>query len=236
MDILIKDLWTEDNINDFYNILISYKNSDKIDWEKNIVNTNMDVLAIPSPILRNISKFIFKGNYISFLDLIPHRYYEDTLIYAFLISLIKDFKTQKKYINKLSKYIDNWATVDALKFNIKDEEKLYLNYSKELIKSNKPFTRRIGSRILFSFVNNHIYIDEIFNILNSFKDEEHYYVNMVNAWLLCELFINERDNTLNYLKHHNLNKFTINKAISKCRDSFRVSDEDKELLLKYKVK
>ena len=32
------------------------------------------------------------------------------------------------------------------------------------------------------------------------------------------------------------NKFTINKAISKCRDSFRVSEEDKNLLLKYKSK
>ena len=59
---------------------------------------------------------------------------------------------------------------------------------------------------------------------------------MSNAWLLCEFMIKQRDKTLHYLKSNNLNKFTINKAISKCRDSFRVSKEDKELLLKYKVK
>ena len=40
--------------------------------------------------------------------------------------------------------------------------------------------------------------------------------------------------TLKYLENHKLNKFTINKAISKCRESYRVSKEDKELLLKYK--
>ena len=59
---------------------------------------------------------------------------------------------------------------------------------------------------------------------------------MAVAWLLCELMIKQRDKTLVYLNHHNLNKFTINKMISKCRDSFRVSREDKELLLKYKQK
>jgi hypothetical protein len=37
-------------------------------------------------------------------------------------------------------------------------------------------------------------------------------------------------------KNHKLNKFTINKGISKCRDSYRVSVEDKEMLLKYKIK
>ena len=41
---------------------------------------------------------------------------------------------------------------------------------------------------------------------------------------------------LKYLENHKLNDFTINKTISKCRDSFRVSKEDKEFLLKYRIK
>ena len=52
---------------------------------------------------------------------------------------------------------------------------------------------------------------------------------------MCELIIKNREQTLEYLKHHKLNDFTINKTISKCRDSYRVSKEDKEFLLKYKV-
>ena len=58
---------------------------------------------------------------------------------------------------------------------------------------------------------------------------------MAIAWLVCELMIYNREKTLKYLEYHNLNKFTINKAISKCRDSYRISKEDKELLLKYKI-
>ena len=57
---------------------------------------------------------------------------------------------------------------------------------------------------------------------------------MVNAWLICELFIKRREKTITFLKDHNLNRFTINKAISKCRDSFRVSLDDKEFLLNFR--
>ena len=66
------------------------------------------------------------------------------------------------------------------------------------------------------------------------KDENEYYVNMSAAWLLCECFIKQREATLKYFKNNTTNNFIINKAISKCRDSFRVSIEDKKLLVTFK--
>ena len=105
----------------------------------------------------------------------------------------------------------------------------------EYIKSDKPFKRRIGLGILFNFINDD-YIDRIFEILDRFQNEEEYYVNMMNAWLLCECYIKQRKRTLEYLNHNKLNKFTINKGIQKCRESRRVSLEEKEMLLKYKIK
>ena len=54
------------------------------------------------------------------------------------------------------------------------------------------------------------------------------------AWLLCEMFIKKREETINYLKNNNMNSFVINKMISKCRDSYRVSTADKEFLLSFK--
>jgi 3-methyladenine DNA glycosylase AlkD len=79
------------------------------------------------------------------------------------------------------------------------------------------------------------YIDFVLSQSLRIKSEE-YYVNMANAWLLCECLIKEREKTLKFLEHHSLNLFTLNKMISKCSDSFRVSEEDKNLLLKYKSK
>ena len=233
---LIKNNWTKDDINKFDEYLYSLRREEKINWTKNIVCTNMDTLAIVLPDLKKMAKEIYKGDYISYLDLMPHKYFETLITNAFLISLIKDYKVQMKYINKLIKYIDSWSVTDTLKFSIKNYENEYLDYAKELIKSKDTYARRTGVRILFSYTRLDNYIDKIFNMVNTLKDEEEYYVNMAVAWLLCELIIKQRDKTLNYLKKHNLNKFTINKMISKCRDSFRVSDSDKEFLLKYKQK
>lgn len=54
-----------------------------------------------------------------------------------------------------------------------------------------------------------------------------YYVNMGIAWLLCECFIKHREKTLAYLLKSNINTFTFNKTISKIKESYRVSSEDK---------
>lgn len=236
MNNLIKDNWDNNNINDFYNELLLYKNDDKVDWVRNVINTKCDLLAVPSPILRSITKSVYKGNYLSFLDLLPNKNHEALTIDAYLISNIKDFKTQTKYINKLKKYIDNWAVVDSIKYSIKNNEDEYIKYAQSLLQSKEPFTRRIGVRILFSYVNINKYYETIFDALDSLSNETHYYVNMAAAWLLCEMFISSSTDTYNYLKKHKTNKFIINKGISKCRDSYRVSKEDKEKLLMFKIK
>ena len=51
---------------------------------------------------------------------------------------------------------------------------------------------------------------------------------------LRDISAEEREKTLEFLKTNKLNPFQINKAISKCRDSFRVSKEDKENLLEFR--
>ena len=234
---LIKDKWSKEDIKPFQEYLKTFQREDKKEWTKNLLKTQMPCLAILSKDQGNIIKEIFKGNYLSFLDLMIWEYYENTSINGGLISRIKDFDLMKKYLDIYSSLSDNWATCDCLSFcNIKGNERRYLDLAHEYMKSDKPMVRRIGLESLFKLIDTKEYLDEIFSILNSFYDEEDYYVNMMNAWLLCDLFIKQREETLKFLKTHKLNKFTINKAISKCRDSFRVTASDKELLLNFKVK
>lgn len=231
---LIKELWNKKDILEFNKYIESIKQEEKIDFTKRIVNTKMEVLGIPIPMLREISKQIAKGNYLSYLNLNNNKYYDNTIINVCLINLIKDFEVKKHYLNEL--YIDNWSTCDTLTFKVKGLEREYWKLSQEYIKSKELYKRRLGIRILFSYKNNIEYVDKIYDVIDKFYNEEEYYVNMAIAWLVCELMIYNRDNTLKYLEHHNLNKFTINKAISKCRDSYRVSKEDKELLLNFRTK
>ena len=73
----------------------------------------------------------------------------------------------------------------------------------------------------------------IFNILNKINSDK-FYINMAEAWLVCELYIKYPNETLKYIKNNNLNKFTQNKAISKIHDSYRVSKDEKEYLNKFR--
>lgn len=230
--VLIKQKWTSKDINEFNKYLERKKQDEKIDFTKRIVNTKMEVLGVPIPKLREISKQIAKGNYVSYLDNKNNEYYENTIISVCLINLIKDFEIKKHYLDEL--YIDNWSTCDTLTFKVKGQEEKYWKLSQQYLKCKDAFKRRVGIRILFSYKNNTEYVDKIFYTIDKFYNEEEYYVNMAIAWLVCELMIYNRDKTLKYLEHHKLNKFTINKAISKCRDSYRISKEDKDFILKYK--
>lgn len=232
---LKKELWKLEDSKNFYEYLNSLKNDDRVGWTKNIVNTSMEVLAIPIPKLRVIAKEIMKGNYISFLDLKLLDNYESTIIYGCIINNLRDIVLVGKYLDIYVNYVDNWSSCDVLSINLKDKDQLF-DLAISYTDSDKPFVRRVGFKLFFKYLDDDLYINMIFNIIDKMYDEEHYYVNMIIAWLLCESFIKNRDMTLTYLKKNSLNDFVINKMISKCRDSYRVSLEDKEMLLQFKRK
>ncbi len=235
---LTRNQWTEADGIEFQKYLLTLsKGPDKAAWEKRIVNTEMPCIAVDAKIVGNIVREIFKGNFMEFLDLNLWDNFTNTSINGSLICKIKDFDLMTKYLMAYAEKIDNWASCDLLKFNIKESNKEhYFSLSQELMSSRKTFVRRMGFTILFKLVDDDSYIDRIFSAMNSFENEEEYYVNMVNAWLFAECFTKQREKTLEYLKTHKLNKFTINKGVQKCRDSFRISPEDKEMLLRFKKK
>lgn len=235
---LKKDIWTKKDGKEFQNYLLSFsKGQESIKFESKIVNSNLPCVAVPRTAIQSITKEILKGNFLSFLDLWLWDNCANTFIIAGLIPKIKDFKLMKHYLDIFSEKCDSWASTDSLKFKINKKNKLdFLNISKEYVKSNLPFKRRIALIILLKMTNETDMFDDIFKISNSLFDEEHYYVNMANAWVVCECFVKNPEKTKEFLKTHNLNKFTINKMISKCHDSFRISEENKLFLNKYKQK
>lgn len=223
-----------DNKNDYYTYLNSLKNESKVEWTRRIVNTSMEVLAIPVPTLKKISKEITQEDYISFLDKKMLDNYESTIVYGSILNNIKNFDVLKKYLDIYVNYVDNWSSCDVLSFKVNDDR--LFNLAISYTKKNKPFVRRVGFRIFFKYLDKEEYLSKIFDVIDSFYWEEHYYVNMIIAWLLCEAFIKNRSMTLEYLNRANLNEFVVNKTVSKCRDSYRVSVEDKEMLLGFKRK
>ena len=95
------------------------------------------------------------------------------------------------------------------------------------------FISRIGLILILNHFINENNLESIFSILDSINSNK-YYTNMAEAWLVCDLYIKFPRQTLEFIKHNNLNTFTQNKAISKIHDSYRVRAEDKIELSKFR--
>lgn len=233
---LIKNSWKKADFSEFHKYEQSLKGSARdCEWEQKIVNTKLECFARTSTKARVAAKEIKKGAYLEFLDGLEIGNMFDSLVYAHLISSIKDFDVFEKYLDKFVLTIDSWASADTLRFAKKDKERL-VKLSNKYLKDERPFVRRVGVNIWFELIKDNHYIDKAFCLLDSLKDEDEYYVNMSGAWLLSFCMIYDREKTIRYFENDQTNKFIVNKGISKCRDSYRVSAEDKQLLLGFKVK
>lgn len=71
------------------------------------------VIGVRTPELKSMAKDILKdGNYKEFLEELPHRYFEENQLQAFIISGIKDLNECMEYLEIFLPYVDNWATCD----------------------------------------------------------------------------------------------------------------------------
>lgn len=237
MDINLQH-WRYEDGEKFREYLMTFsKGEAKSAWEQRIVNTALPCIAVQSPDMKKIIKEIAKGNYLEYINLDMWDNFALVNIIGALICKIPDFKLMREYLIQYSSRIDNWGNADMLKFNVNENNKEdYYRLAEELSHNHLPFVRRVGITILFKLIEDSRYIDRIFDILCGFDNETEYYVNMVNAWLIAECFVKQRDKTIEFLDRCALNKFTVNKAISKCRDSYRISAVDKEMLLRYRIK
>lgn len=226
---LNKDKWLKEDIENFENYLIKLEEKERISRTYKITKTNMNLLAIKSSTLKKNAKEIYKGNYTSFLDYNLNNYYDELIINAYIINKIEDYDLKVKYLNEYIKNDLCWATCDVLKFN---NDKRYLKLAKEYLKNKNNFIVRIGIIILFAFIKSDL--EEVFNILKTIKSTD-YYVNMAYAWILCEIYIIDKSKVIEYVKNNEINNFVINKFISKCNDSYRLTKEEKENLTTIRI-
>jgi len=73
------------------------------------------------------------------------------------------------------------------------------------------------------------HIDETLRLYSVFCHEG-YYARMGAAWGISFLYIDYPLRTIGLLQSGTLDRFTHNKAIQKCIESYRISDEDKHCL------
>lgn len=235
---LNKTLWQDEDRETFTSFLASFKQPHKVEWAKKILNTKLELLAMPTKNVHHIAHDICLGNYESFLELRLFNTYESIAIYGMIVTKIKDFDRMAHYLDVYLDVMENWAHCDLLSFNINEQNKdHFLVLSSIYTHDNRLFVRRLGLMILFQMLNDTTVLPIIYHTICTLDQENEYYVIMMAGWLLSECIIKYKDQTLSFIKEtKHINKKIIHKAIQKCRESRRLSQQEKDDLLQYKIK
>ncbi|MDD2208088.1 MAG: DNA alkylation repair protein, partial [Bacilli bacterium] len=192
-------------------------------------------IGVKIPVLRKIAKEI--DNLDEFISYYQGRYFEETMVLGLTLGYLKDKKLLAGYLMFYAGEITDWSLCDTPASNmklIKKNNEYFIGYINDLINTGEEFKIRFGLILLLSHYVNDNYIDYILDKCISLKSNM-YYVNMAISWLLCECYIKYKDKTDKYISSLYLDKFVLNKTISKICDSYRVSISDKASLKKRKV-
>lgn len=210
--------------------LLSMEETEYKEFTSSLIPTidKSGVIGIRIPVLRKYAKSL--SEYEDFLSDLPHQYFEENNLHAFLIEREQSFDKCIDKLNAFLPYVDNWATCDSMnpKALKKEPEKL-LKYIKRWIKSKHVYAVRYAIKLLMSF-----YLDDNFDeaylmIVANIKSDE-YYINMMRAWYFATALVKRCKETLPYIENEALDTWTHNKTIQKAIESHRISKEQKQYL------
>ena len=189
------------------------------------------IIGVRTPELRSFAKRLFKdGDTVLFLECLPHKYFDENQLHAFVISLEKDFNKCIAEVEAFLPFIDNWATCDQLspKAFKKEPEKL-LPYIDTWIRSDRVYTVRFAIGMLMEHFLGERFHPKYADMVAAVRSDE-YYINMMIAWYFATALAKQYTSILPYLEEKKLDDWTHNKTIQKCVESNRISTEQKAYL------
>ena len=152
----------------------------------------------------------------------PHKYYEEGNLHAFLIEQINDYKEVISKLDEFLPYVDNWATCDMMKPKI---FKTHLPELKEKcfewLESEHTYAVRFGIVMLMTHFLGSEFDKSIPQKISQIKSNE-YYIKMAVAWYFATALAIRYDEILPFIQSRKLDLWTHNKAIQKARESHRV--------------
>ena len=199
--------------------------------------TSEVMIGVRTPQLRALAKVISKdGNYEEFLRDLPHKYFDEDQLHAFIISGIKDYDRAMEELELFLPYVDNWATCDQMSPKVfKKNKKDLLKHIKDWIKSDKTYTIRFGIGMLMEHFLDEDYDIKYPKMVAALRSDE-YYVNMMTSWYFATALAKQYDSILPFIEGKKLDVWTHNKAIQKAVESYRITPEQKEYLKTLKIK
>jgi len=189
------------------------------------------IIGVRTPALRALAKELSKRDDIStFLEDLPHKFFEENQLHAFILSGMKDAEECIKLVDEFLPYVDNWATCDQMSPKIfKKHKDLLLEYVNEWIKSDKTYVKRFAVGMLMEHFLDEDFKTSYLTKVSRIRSDE-YYINMMTAWYFATALAKQYDAALPYIEKQKLDKWTHNKTIQKAVESYRITPEQKEYL------
>lgn len=196
-----------------------------------------DMIGVRTPELRKYAKKLLKEEGVEdFLHSLPHKYFDENQLHAFIISEIKDFKFCIDELINFLPYLDNWATCDQLSPKIfKKHRNDLLPHIYEWLKSDKTYTVRFGIGMLMEHFLDEDFKTEYPEMVAAVRSEE-YYINMMTAWYFATALAKQYESILPFIEGNKLDTWTHNKSIQKAIESNRINAEQKNYLKGLKIK
>ena len=189
------------------------------------------IIGVRTPLLRKLAKELYDTPQAeAFLNSLPHKYYEENNLHAFLIEQIRDYDRALVETERFLPYIDNWATCDCFCPKVFAKHKAELPETiRRWLDSDRPYTVRYAIGMLMRH-----YLDEAFQLeflawVAGVHSEE-YYINMMRAWYFATALAKQPDSAFVWLTERRLDVWTHNKTIQKAVESYRISAEMKQQL------
>lgn len=195
------------------------------------------IIGIRVPMLRRLAKeYASEDECQGFLRHLPHRYYDENMLHAILLSQMNDFGECLRLTEAFLPYVDNWAVCDILSPKVfgKHKEEL-MECIKGWCKSGHPYTCRFGMEMLMTHFLDEDFKPDYLRMPASVRHED-YYVRMMVAWFFATALAKQWKAAVGYLEKRRLPSWTHNKTIQKAIESYRITAEQKDYLRGLKAK
>ena len=205
------------------------------------------IVGVRVPVIRRIAKAIAADGYAAsaaYLDEIgdldaEELFYEEKMLQGMVIGYMKsDWDEFTARVGGFIPRIDNWAVCDSTVITMKtirQHRDAFLDTLDGYLEHGAEFEKRFALVTLLDHYMDSEYIGRVIDMVRKTECSE-YYVMMAAAWCISECYIKFPRQAGALLAEKSLDAATQNRAISKIRDSYRVSDEAKKMLLRYRIR
>lgn len=186
------------------------------------------VIGVRTPELRRLAKAVMKEDGAAdFLSHLPHGYYEENNLHAFLIEQIRDYDDCIAALDRFLPYVDNWATCDMMRpVCFARHTDALMPQIRLWLSSPHTYTVRFALGMLMTHYLDEHFTPEILETAAEVTSGE-YYINMMIAWFFATALAKQYNSAAAYIEQNRLPVWVHNKAIQKAIESNRIPKETK---------